>query len=162
MPNVVRDFIPETKELSPTERARFQQLRSVAGGGVRADFVPGPNHVLRPPSGRKDSADLALERALARQAGAARQEFQGAVDRLRNLNVAQTIEHITQAPTAVQEMTLVAEALHGNRKSVLDRFTAVDPDVVARWKAINDGAPDGAQEGIVEVGVTPNVEDAKE
>lgn len=161
MANVVRDFIPIDKDTSPTERARFQQLRSIAGGGVRRDFVPGPDHALKPPSGRAASAKEALDRALARQAGAAREEFQSAVKKLRDLNVAQTIEHITQAPTTVQEMTLVAEALHGNRSSVLQRFAPVDPEVVARWEVINAGAPDGA-EGIVEVGVTPNVEDAKE
>lgn len=173
MPNIVRDFIPTDKTTNPTERARFQQLRSITSGGVRADFVPGPDHALKPPSGRKNAAREALDRALARQAGSAREEFQGAVKRLRDLNVAQTIEHITKAPTAVQEMTLVAEALHGNRKSVLERFAPVDPEVVARWEAINAGAPSLKDapfvpsepedtKGIVEVGVTPNVEDAKE
>ena len=153
-----RDFIPANENPTPLEVERGKQLRALGAGRVRLDFVPGPDYVKAPPSGHKAQAHEALERAMARQASAAREEFQAAVARLRDMNVAQATEFITQAPTAIQEMYLVAEGLHGARKSILDRFPPQDPEAVKRWEEINSGAPDEASKGTAEALPT----DAKE
>jgi hypothetical protein len=55
-------------------------------------------------------------------------------------------------------MLLVGEKLNGNRSSVLSRFPEVDPAVVARWVAINSGAPE-ASDGS---GDEPNADDAED
>ena len=156
--NVTRDFIPADTARSPLEVEKQKQLRSMGGGKVRLDFIPLPGQEPLPPSGHKAAAAEALERAMARQASAAREEYQAGVNKLSGLNVSQAIEAITQAPLAIQEMLLVAESLNGNRKSILQHFPDVDPEQVTRWKAINDGAPDEASEGTD--GSMP--EDAKE
>lgn len=146
MPNVIRDFIPDGKDPSPAEQARFATLRGSALGGARKDFIPGAGHELHRASGRRDQAREALERAMARQSSAARTDFQAGVERLRNLNVAQSIEAILQAPSAVQEMLLIAEAKNGNRKSILDRFPQVDPRTVANWESILADGPKPSDE----------------
>jgi hypothetical protein len=78
---------------------------------------------------------------MARQASAAREDYQNAVTRLKGLTVGPAIEAIMQAPDAVQEMLLVAEKLNGNRKSVLDQFGEPDPAALARWEEILEQAP---------------------
>ena len=141
-----RDFIPAGAPKTPKEVERSKQLKAMGAGRVRLDFIPGPDHKMAPPSGRKEQAREALERALARQASAAREDYDTAIKTLAGLNVAQAIEHITQAPFSVQELLLVVEATHGKRSSILNRFPPVDPKAVLRWEEINSGAPDKASE----------------
>jgi hypothetical protein len=167
---VVRDYIPDPVDATAAERDRFNRARLSARGSTQRDFVPAPGHELRPPSGAKAQADAALTRALARQESAARDDFQTAVKKLKGLNVAQAIEAITQAPPAVADMMLVAEALNGNRTSILQRFAAVDPKSVTRWETINSGGADPAvggvsteaSEGSVQVQAPAKAEDAKD
>jgi hypothetical protein len=144
---VVRDYIPAGKERTPEELERSKQLKAMGAGRVRMDFIPPAGHELKPPSGRADQASEALARSMARQASAARQDFQTGVERLQKLNVGQAVEAILQAPFSVQEMLLVAEKLNGNRVSVLNRFPQVDPATVARWGEINAGSPDPGVSG---------------
>jgi hypothetical protein len=137
---VTRDFIPEAADASEQERDRFERARQSARGNAFRDFIPGADHELQPPSGSAQQADEALERALARQATAAKDEFDAMTLKLKDLSVAETISLITKAPVAVQEMALVAEALSGNRSDILDHFGPVDPAAVKRWTDIS-GAP---------------------
>lgn len=141
MPQVVPDFIPAIRDKSPAikEALEAQQRRS-RGQGFR-DFIPGPNHVKLPPSGSKASHKEALDRAMARQSSAARDDYAHAVQKLKDLTVMQAVEFIRQLPYAVMEMTLVAETLNGHRKSILQAFPEVDPETVAKWKEINAGSP---------------------
>lgn len=143
MSRVVRDFIPAGEKNTATKVALEAQKLRARGAGFR-DFIPSPDHKLLPPSGSEASHREAIERAMARQASAAREDFNNAVMKLKGQTVSQAIEAIRQAPYAVMEMTLVAEQLNGNRKSILQVFPEVDPEVVLRWKEINAGAPDPA------------------
>lgn len=142
---VVRDFIPAGDKQTAVERARNSRLRSGSNRRVTPDFIPTADHETKPPSGHAEASKQAIERSLAAQASAARGDFDNVVQKLKGMNVAQTIEAITQAPFAVQEQMLIAEQMHGNRKSVLDRFGTPDPTVAARWKVILDGAPKEAE-----------------
>lgn len=145
---VVRDYIPEAKDATQAERDRFENARSAAGGRTARDFIPGKGHKLRQPSGTEASHQEALDRAMARQASSAREEFDAAVMKLKDQTVSQAVEAIRRLPMAVQEMTLVAEALNGNRSEILDRFPGVDPSAVTRWTEINAGAPDSQTGGL--------------
>lgn len=142
-----RDFIPADAERTHKEQERAKQLRAMGAGRVRLDFIPGPDHVLKPPQGRDTAGKEAVDRSIAAQASAARGMWEDGVAKLRGLNVQQTIEAITQAPYAVMEMYLAIELKHGQRKSVLDRFPALDPAVVERWEEVNSGAPIEATSG---------------
>jgi hypothetical protein len=138
---VVRDFIPTTDDATPAELEKLKKLKGMGRGMGQRDFIPGPDHKLMPPSGSAEQGQEAIDRSMAAQASAAREMYQGAVKTLKELNVADAIEHITQAPFAQQELLLVAEARHGKRKSILDRFGEPDPAVAARWAVLVDGAP---------------------
>lgn len=145
--SATRDFIPAGEAPTAAELNRQKQLRAMGAGRVRMDFIPAEDHELKEPSGREAQGKEAIERSLAAQASAAREMWDGGVRKLQGLNVSQTIEAITQAPYAVMEMYLAIEMKHGQRKSVLDRFPALDPAVVARWEEVNSGAPIEASEG---------------
>lgn len=127
----VRDFIPEGERITPAERQRMQLSRGSAG---RPDFIPEEGHESKPPSGKEEQFQDALERSLARQEHALRQEYNTAVERIQKLNVAQTIDLIGTAPYSVMELYLAVENLHGQRKGVLEAFPPVDPNVVERYR----------------------------
>lgn len=127
-----RDYIPEDGRTTAEERARFALTTH---GGGRPDFIPGADHELAPPSGREGQADEALERAIERQAAAAAEDYFEAVKKLKDMNVAQAVQHIRQAPYSVMEMLLVAEMENGGRKSILDRFPEPDPSIVEKYRA---------------------------
>jgi len=141
MARVIPDFIPSLKDQPPAIREALEAAKRRARGQGFRDFIPGPNHVKLPPSGSAAQHKEAIERSMARQASSAREDYNNAVEKLRNQTVSQAIESIRRAPYAVMEMTLVAEAENGNRKSILQTFPQVDPATVAHWKEINAGAP---------------------
>lgn len=141
MGQVVRDYIPDPGEATELERDRFNRARLTARGQSYSDFIPGPDHKLEPPSGSKAQADEALNRSLARQATAAKDEFDNVTLRLKDMTVAEAIAFITKAPTAIQEMGLVAESLSGNRTDILEHFAPVDPAAVKRWTDISKPKP---------------------
>lgn len=140
----MRDFIPEGEVVSEVERLRHTRMR---GAGGRPDFIPGPDHVLQSPSGHENAAQEALDRAMAAQSSAAREDWNAGVERLRNLSVAQAIEVIRQAPVSVQEMLLTIESKVGQRKGVLKAFPEVDPSVAVRWDSILADAPASDEDG---------------
>ena len=130
---VVRDYIPADEAANTAEVLKFKLQR---GSGGRPDFIPGPDHELQKASGRDGSADEALERALRAQSFAAREEWDNAVSKLRELNVADAVSHIARLPFAIQEMYLAAESKYGQRKGVLGAFGAPDPAVLERYEAL--------------------------
>ncbi len=157
---VIRDFIPADDELSDVEREKQKMLRAMGSGRRIADFIPGPDHELKPPSGAEAQAEEAIARAVAAQASSMRTEYQAAVTKLKGLNVGNAIEVILQAPPAVAELLLVAEKMNGNRKSITDRFGEVDPAAVARWASVaNDGATNEATEGTADEAKAEDAED---
>jgi hypothetical protein len=138
----VRDYIPDGEASTPAETHRRTVARSLLRGGLRQDFVPGEKHTLQPPSGKGTTgADAAIEKAMARQATAAYEDYAATVEKLKQLNVAQAVEFFRTAPTAVLEMAQAAEMLNGNRSSLLERFPAPDPDVVEKYRQIAAKGP---------------------
>lgn len=141
MPRAVPDFIPSLKDQPPAIREALEAKKRQARGQGFRDFIPGPNHVKLPASGGAAQHKEALERAMARQSSAAREDYENAVRKLKDQTVSQAIESLRRLPYAVMEMALVAEGLNANRKSILQAFPEVDPATVARWKEINAGKP---------------------
>ena len=152
-----RDYIPEEEPKTAWEIERTKQLRAMGAGRVRLDFIPVEGFVIKPPSGKMAQGDEAISRALANQWGAEERDYADAVEKLRKLNVAQTIEAINQAPSTVQELLIVAETLNGHRSSVLNKFPQIDPLVVARWEKYTS-----TNEASVTDGELPTVTDAEE
>ena len=137
MGQVVRDYIPDPADASEIERDRFERARNTARGNAFSDFIPSKDHKLEPPSGSAAQAEEALNRAIARQATAAKDEFDAVTLKLKDMTVAEAIAFITKAPVAVQEMALTAESLLGNRTDILEHFPPVDPAAIERWTDIS-------------------------
>lgn len=142
--SIVRDYIPEGESPTPQEEALRAAARARVQGGIIRDFIPGPGHKTLPPSGRDRQAEEALQRALQAMQAANRQEYREMVKRLKKLTVGQAIDYITTLPFSVMELALVAETLNGRRKSILERFPTPDPDVVERYRHIDEANPDEA------------------
>jgi hypothetical protein len=135
---VVRDYIPEGEELTPTEKAFRQALRARVQQGLVIDYIPAEGVKAAPPSGRDYQFEEALAAALAKAETAAEDDYRDAVNRLRNMRVVEAVQHIATLPSAIQEMYIVAEMLNGNRKSILERFPTPDPEAVEKYTAIDE------------------------
>lgn len=139
--NVVRDYIPEDTELTASERARRDRFKAQVGRGVHPDFIPGEAHERKPGNSRTHNAAEALDRAMAAQASAAREEYENARLKLQGLNVMQAVEAIRQAPFSIQELMLVVETREGGRKGIISAFPPIDPAAVGNWENILADAP---------------------
>lgn len=133
---VVRDYIPEGDAPTPAERAARVQQRARVQSGIVLDFIPGEGHELAAGRDREAAGEEALERALTAQKFAAKQEWDSAVERLQNMNVADAVATIAKMPLASQELYLAAEARHGARKTILGQFPEQDPAVAERYQTL--------------------------
>lgn len=131
----VRDYIPDTSEMSKKERAHLEAQRArLAPDGVIRDFVPGKGHKLLPGQTREEAAEDAFRKAQERERTALRDEYERALAKVQTMNPSETVQFIRTLPTALQELHLLAEERGPNRTAVLEHFPPIDPSVRERFQ----------------------------